>query len=403
MTLKLNDVYITYAKRTPIGKLMGSLSQVRPDDLLAHLLKDLKQQCNFDPLEIDDVIVGCANQAGEDNRNIARMSLLLADFPYEIPGATVNRLCASSLEALSDAFAKIQSGMNDCIVVGGVESMTRAPYVLGKAETNFDRGQKMYDTTFGWRFPNPIMEKRFPLLGMGETAEEVAKLLNITRLEQDEFALKSHQKAINASKLGLTKEEIVPLTIKSKKEEITVSTDECPRESTTLEALAKLPTVFKKDGTVTAGNASPMNDGAAVLLVVSAEFLKRHNLTPVMRITGAQARGVHPSTMGLGPVEAVKKLCLRYQIKTSDFDAIELNEAFSAQVLGCVKGLDVDLSKVNRRGGAIALGHPLGASGARIVTTLFHQMKSEKNLKKGLATMCIGVGQGLAVSFENCQ
>lgn len=400
MTLKLNDVYITYAKRTPIGKLMGSLAAVRPDDLLAHLLKDLKQQLNFDPLEIDDVIVGCANQAGEDNRNIARMSLLLADFPYEIPGATVNRLCASSLEALSDAFAKIQSGMNDCVIVGGVESMTRAPYVLSKAESTFDRSQKMYDTTFGWRFPNPNMEKRFPLLGMGETAEEVAKILNISRNEQDEFALKSHQKAIAAAKLGLTKDEIIPLTIKSKKEEITIATDECPRESTTMEALAKLPTVFKKDGTVTAGNASPMNDGAAVLMVVSEEFLKRHNLTPVMRITGAQARGVHPSTMGLGPVEAVRKLSARYQIKTSDFDAIELNEAFSAQVLGCVKELNLDLSRVNRRGGAIALGHPLGASGARIVTTLFHQMKTDHSIKKALATMCIGVGQGLAISFE---
>lgn len=396
----MNNVYITYAKRTPIGKLMGTLSDVRPDDLLAHLLRDLKSQLNFDSKEIDDVIVGCANQAGEDNRNIARMSLLLADYPYEVPGATINRLCASSLEALTDAFAKIQCGLNDCVVVGGVESMTRAPYVLGKAETSFERTQKMYDTTFGWRFPNPMMEKRFPLLGMGETAEEVANLHKISRDEQDQFALNSHQKAIVARNEGHTANEIVPITFKSKKQDVTVSNDECPRESTTLEALKKLPTVFKKDGTVTAGNSSPMNDGAAVLLVVSESFLKRHNLTPVMRITGAAARGVHPSTMGLGPVAAVLKLCQKYQLKPADFDAIELNEAFSAQVLGCVKELDLDLTKVNRRGGAIALGHPLGASGVRIVTTLFHQMQSEPQIKKGLATMCIGVGQGLAVSFE---
>lgn len=396
----MNNVYITYAKRTPIGKLMGTLSDVRSDDLLAHLLRDLKSTLNFDLKEIDDVIVGCANQAGEDNRNIARMSLLLADYPYEVPGATINRLCASSLEALSDAYAKIQCGINDCVVVGGVESMTRAPYVLAKAESGFDRSQKMYDTTFGWRFPNPVMEKRFPLLGMGETAEEVASLHKISRQEQDQFALSSHQKAIQAKNLGFTEKEIVPLSFKVKKQDITVATDECPRESTTMEALNKLPAVFKKDGTVSAGNSSPMNDGAAVLLVVSETFLKRHNLTPVMRITGAAARGVHPNTMGLGPVAAVQKLCQKFQMKVSDFDAIELNEAFSAQVLGCVKELDLDLSKINRRGGAIALGHPLGASGARITTTLFHQMQSETHIKKGLATMCIGVGQGLAVSFE---
>lgn len=396
----MNNVYITYAKRTPIGKLMGSLAEVRPDDLLAHLLRDLKKQVNFDLNEIDDVIVGCANQAGEDNRNVARMSLLLADFPFEVPGATINRLCASSLEALIDAFAKIQCGINDCVIVGGVESMTRAPYVLSKAESGFDRAQKMYDTTFGWRFPNPAMEKRFPLLGMGETAEEVATLHHISRLEQDQFALSSHQKAINARALGLTEKEILPLTIQSKKQAVTIATDECPRESTTLEALAKLSAVFKKDGTVSAGNSSPMNDGAAILLVVSENFLKKHNLTPVMKITGAAARGVHPSVMGLGPVAAVNKLCDKYKLKTSDFDAIELNEAFSAQVLGCVKELNLDLSKVNRRGGAIALGHPLGASGARIVTTLFHQMQSEPQIKKALATMCIGVGQGVAISFE---
>ncbi len=396
----MNNVYITYAKRTPIGKLMGSLKNIRPDDLLSHLLKDLAGEINFDLTEIDDVIIGCANQAGEDNRNIARMSLLLANYPFDVPGVTINRLCASSLEALVDAYAKIQCGLSDCLVVGGVESMTRAPYVLSKPETEFDRSQKMYDTTFGWRFPNPLMEKRFPLLGMGETAEEVALLHGIGRLEQDQFALNSHQKAIQARNAGFTEKEIIPVSFNSKKQNITISIDECPRESTTLEALAKLPAAFRKDGTVSAGNSSPMNDGAALLMVVSEAFLKRHNLTPVMRITGAAARGTNPSTMGLGPVHAVNKLCSKYKIRCSEFDSIELNEAFSAQVLGCVKELDLDLSKINRRGGSIALGHPLGASGARIVTTLFHQMKSEPTIKKGLATMCIGVGQGLAVSFE---
>lgn len=396
----MNNVYITYAKRTPIGKLMGSLKTVRPDDLLAYLLQDLAAKINFDLTEIDDVIIGCANQAGEDNRNIARMSLLLANYPFDVPGVTINRLCASSLEALVDAYAKIQCGLNDCLIVGGVESMTRAPYVLSKSESEFDRGQKMYDTTFGWRFPNTNMEKRFPLLGMGETAEEVARLHQISRLEQDEFALNSHQKAIAARLAGLTEQEIVPLSLKIKKQEILISLDECPRDTTTLEALSKLPAAFRKDGTVSAGNSSPMNDGAALLMVVSEAFLKRHNLTPVMRITGAAARGTNPNTMGLGPVHAVNKLCTKFKMKISDFDSIELNEAFSAQVLGCAKELDLDLTKVNRRGGAIALGHPLGASGARIVTTLFHQMKNDPSIQKGLATMCIGVGQGLAVSFE---
>lgn len=396
------ESYLVYAKRTPIGKLNGTLASVRVDDLLAHLIHDLKSTINFDPALIDDVIIGCANQAGEDNRNVARMSLLLGGLPMSVPGTTINRLCGSSLDALIDGFSRIQAGLADCLLIGGTESMTRAPYVLSKPETAFDRGQKMYDSTFGWRFINPAMEKLFPLLGMGETAEEVAELYKISREEQDHFALSSHLKAVAAIKRGDFKDQILPYSTVSKKETKVIESDECVRESTTLDALAKLPAVFRKNGTVTAGNSSPMNDGASLVMLVSESFLKKHNLTPVMKITGAGVKGVHPSTMGLGPIEAVKTLCDRYGKKTSDFDAIELNEAFAAQALGCIKGLDLDPSKVNLNGGAIAIGHPLGCSGTRITTSLFHIMKQNKNIKQGLATMCIGVGQGVAVSFERC-
>jgi acetyl-CoA acetyltransferase family protein len=398
----MKNTYVVYAKRTPIGKLAGKLASVRVDDLLAHVLSDLKNNLTFDPLLVDDVIIGCANQAGEDNRNLARMSLLLAGFPFEIPGTTINRLCGSSLDALVDGWGRINSGLAECLIIGGAESMTRGPLVLSKAESSFDRSQKMFDTTFGWRFQNPAMEKLFPLLGMGETAEEVASLYKISREEQDQFALISHHKAIAAMKRGDLKEQIIPYNIINKKETIIVDTDECPRESTTLEALAKLPAVFKKNGTVTAGNSSPMNDGASAIMIVSEDFLNKHHLTPVMKISGAGVRGVHPSTMGLGPIEATKVLMKKYNKKISDFDAIELNEAFAAQAIGCMKGLEIDPAKVNLNGGAIAIGHPLGCSGTRITTSLFHQMKNNKNIKQGLTTMCIGVGQGIAVSFENC-
>ncbi len=398
-----NEAYLVYAKRTPIGKLNGSLAQVRVDDLLAHLISDLKKTINFDPKLIDDVIVGCANQAGEDNRNLGRMSLLLGGLPLDIPGVTINRLCGSSLSALIDGYAQIKAGLSDCLLIGGAESMTRSPYVLSKPESAFDRNQKMFDSTFGWRFINPAMEKLFPILGMGETAEEVAELYKISREEQDLFALSSHQKAVAAIKRGDFKEQILPYSIVSKKETKIIESDECIRESTTLDALAKLPPVFRKNGTVTAGNSSPMNDGASLVMLVSETFLKKHNLIPIMKISGAAVRGVHPSTMGLGPVVAVKVLCQKYGIKISDFDAVELNEAFAAQSIGCMKGLDLDPSKVNLNGGAIAIGHALGSSGTRITTSLFHLMKQNKNIKKGLATMCIGVGQGIAVSFENCK
>lgn len=399
---KIKRTFIVYAKRTAVGKLGGKLSPVRVDDLMAAVLKDIKDALTFDVALIDDVIIGCANQAGEDNRNLARMSLLLAGFPFSVPGSTTNRLCGSSLDALIDGFGRIQSGMADCLIVGGAENMTRGPYVLSKSESAYARDQKMYDTTFGWRFPNPKMEKMFPLLGMGETAEEVAMLYKISRIEQDQFALQSHMKAIGAWTRGDFNDEVIPYNVELKKESYLFSNDECPRADTTLEALSKLKAVFKKDGTVTAGNSSPMNDGAAGLLIVSEEFMKVHNLTPMIEVTGAAVRGVHPSTMGLGPIEAVKVLMKRYNKKVSDFDAIELNEAFAAQALGCIKGLDLDPEKVNLNGGSIAIGHPLGGSGARIVTTLAHQMKKNKSLKEGLATMCVGVGQGIAVSFRNC-
>ncbi len=398
----MTRTFIVNAKRTATGKLNGKLAPVRVDDLLALVLKNLKDSLSFDVNLVDDVIVGCANQAGEDNRNLARMSLLLAGFPMDIPGSTINRLCASSLDAVIDGHARIQAGIADCLIIGGAESMTRAPYALSKAKDSFDREQKMYDTTFGWRFQNPKMEKLFPLLGMGETAEEVASLLKISRLEQDQFALASHQKATAAILRGDFNNEIIPVSVELKKESYQFSKDECVRADTTIEALTKLSAVFKKDGTVTAGNSSPMNDGASGILMVSEEFLKNHKLTPMMEVTGAAVRGVHPSTMGLGPVAAINLLCKKYHKKISDFDSIELNEAFAAQSLGCIKELNLDITKVNINGGAIAIGHALGSSGTRLVTTLAHQMVKNKNIKEGLATMCIGVGQGIAVSFKNC-
>ncbi len=398
----MKRTFIAYAKRTAIGKINGKLSSVRVDDLLAHVLSDIKTTIKFDPMLIDDVIVGCANQAGEDNRNVARMATILAGLPMDVPGTTINRLCGSSLDALIDGFARIQSGVADCLIIGGAESMTRAPYVLSKASDSFARDQKMYDTSLGWRFPNPKMEKMFPLYTMGETAEEVAALYKISREEQDQFAVNSHKKAVAAWDRGDFNNEVLPYTIEGKKESFTFAKDECPRADSTMEALAKLKPVFRKDGSVTAGNSSPMNDGASAVLLVSEEFMKKHNLTPMMEVTGAATRGVHPNVMGIGPVAAVQTLLKRYNKKITDFDAIELNEAFAAQSLGCIKGLELDPGKVNLNGGAIAIGHALGSSGTRIVTTLAHQMQKNKNIKEGLATMCIGVGQGIAVSFRNC-
>jgi len=399
----LKSVYIVHVKRTPIGRLGGGLAPVRPDDLMALVFADHLKNLSYDAKEIDDVIVGCANQAGEDNRNVGRMAAVLAGIPYEVPAVTLNRLCGSSLDAVADAYARIASGMADCIWVGGVESMTRGPYVLSKAQAPFGRDQQMYDTTFGWRFPNPKMESMFPLFSMGETAEEVARDYKVSREDQDSFALASHQKAIRAWENGSFKEEVLPVKVQLKKKEYTVEQDENPRADTSLDALTNLRPVFRKDGSVTAGNASSMNDGAAMAVVVSEEFLKRHNLTPIARITGAGVRGVHPNVMGIGPIEAVNTLCKRFNKKTSDFDVVELNEAFAAQALACLRELEIDPAITNNNGGAIALGHPLGASGVRILGTLINQMKTNSKLKQGLASMCIGVGQGVALSVENCK
>lgn len=398
----MKPTYIIHAKRTPIGRLGGKLSHVRVDDMLAHLFKNFKESFDFDMSEIDDVIAGCANQAGEDNRNLARMSALLAGLPFEVPGVTMNRLCASSLDAIIDGWARIQSGMADCILVGGAESMTRAPLVVSKGSTPFGRDSQMFDTTFGWRFPNPKMKEMFPLYGMGETAEEVAQKLNISREDQDIFALKSHQKAIAAWEAGKFDNEVLPVEVQLRKESFTVSRDEGPRADTTLEKMNKLRAVFRKDGTVTAGNASSMNDGAACVALVSEDFLKRHNLTPLAEITGAGVRGIHPNIMGLGPVESTRRLMDKFGKKISDFDVVELNEAFAAQSLGCIRELGLDEEIVNLNGGAISLGHPLGCSGARIVTTMTHIMQNDKALKEGLASMCVGVGQGVSLSLRNC-
>jgi acetyl-CoA acyltransferase len=395
--------YIIHAKRSAIGSFGGAMSAVRVDDLLSELFKDYAQSARHDLKEISDTIIGCANQAGEDNRNLARMSLILANYPLEVPGTTINRLCGSSLDAVIDAHSRILAGIGDCFIAGGAESMSRAPYVMSKASSPFDRTQKMWDTAIGWRFENPKMAQIFPLLGMGETAEEVQKLHNISREDQDKFAFDSHQKAVAAQNAGKFKAEIVPITYETKKGSITVDRDEGPRPDTSLEKLAKLRPAFRKEGTVTAGNSSSINDGASMVVICSEDFLKRHNLTPLAMVTGGAVHGLHPNTMGLGPVGAIKKLCTRFNYKLSDFDLIELNEAFAAQALGCIKELELDPSKINRNGGSIAIGHPLGASGTRILTTLIHQMQTDAKIKNGLASMCIGVGQGIALSVENCR
>ena len=395
--------YLIHARRTPIGSFGGVLSGVRVDDMLADLFKDYAKSSTFDLKEIDDTIIGCANQAGEDNRNLARMSLMLAGYPFEVPGTTINRLCGSSLDAVIDAHSRIQAGMGDCFIAGGAESMSRAPYVMSKANSGFDRAQKMWDTSIGWRFENPKMAAIFPLLSMGETAEEVQKVHGISREAQDAFALGSHQKAVAAQSRGEFKEEIVPLSFETKKGTTVIDTDEGPRSDTSLEKLAKLKPAFRKDGTVTAGNSSSINDGASMVVICSEEFVKRHNLKPLAMITGGAVHGLHPNVMGLGPVGAIKKLNQRFGYKISDFDLIELNEAFAVQALGCIKELELNPSIINRNGGSIALGHPLGCSGTRILTTLVHQMQKDPTYKKGLAAMCIGVGQGIALSVENCK
>jgi acetyl-CoA acyltransferase len=396
------DVFLCEGARTPVGRYGGALAAVRPDDLLAHAIKaTLAKAPKLDAGAIDEVYAGCANQAGEDNRNVARMALLLADLPAEIPGATINRLCGSGLDAVGTAARAIRAGEIDLAIAGGVESMSRAPFVQGKATEAFSRQAEIFDTTIGWRFVNPLMKAQYGVDSMPETAENVAEEFQISRADQDGFALRSQERAAAAQKNGRLAREIAPVEIKDRKGNVTkVERDEHPRE-TSLDKLAALATPFRKGGTVTAGNASGVNDGAAALIVASTEAVKRHGLKPVARISGLATAGVAPRIMGYGPTPATQKLMARLKIAIGDFGVIELNEAFASQALACLRALGVpdDAEHVNPNGGAIAIGHPLGMSGARLALSAAIEMK-ERGAKRALATMCIGVGQGIALGLE---
>jgi len=402
------EAVIIDAIRTPIGALGGGLSTVRPDDLAAQVLKAIIVRNKLDPALVEEVYLGCANQAGEDNRNVARMALLLAGLPVEVGGVTINRLCASGLNAINQAARAIKVGEGDVYIAGGVESMSRAPYSLPKAESGFPFGNLIaYDTSLGWRYPNPLMQEKFGTEQMGETAENIATLKpQITREMQDAFALRSHQLAVAAIDSGKFAEEIMPVSITRKQGDlISFDTDERPRRDTSMGSLAKLRPAFRKEGgTVTAGNSSGLNDGAAALLLMSAEKAKALNLKPLARILSSAAAGVPPRSMGLGPVPAVKKALARAGLDLSEIHLIELNEAFAIQSLAVIEDLGLDPERVNVNGGAIALGHPLGCSGARILTTLLHEMKRRAHTERppffGLATLCVGVGQGEATIVE---
>jgi 3-oxoadipyl-CoA thiolase len=395
------------AVRTPIGALGGALSAVRPDDLAAHILKAIITRNNLDPALIEEVYLGCANQAGEDNRNVARMATLLAGIPVEVAAVTFNRLCASGLNAINQAARAIRAGEGDVFIAGGVESMSRAPYSLPKAEQPFAFGNlTAWDTALGWRYPNPKMQELYGTESMGETAENIAQMMpEITRQQQDEFAVASHQRAIAAIDTGKFAEEIIPVTIPQKKgDPKIVDTDERPRRDTTMESLSRLRPAFRKDGTVTAGNSSGLNDGAAAVLLMSAEKASALGLKPIARVITSAAAGVPPRIMGLGPVGAVRKALERAKLSLADIRLVELNEAFAVQSLAVIKELGLSLEITNVNGGAVALGHPLGCSGARILTTLLHEMQrrsaSEKRPFYGLATLCVGVGQGEATIVE---
>jgi acetyl-CoA acyltransferase len=396
------DVFLCEGARTPVGRYGGALAAVRPDDLLAHAIKaTLTKAPKLDPNAIDEVYAGCANQAGEDNRNVARMALLLAGLPAEIPGATINRLCGSGLDAVGTAARAIRAGEIDLAIAGGVESMSRAPFVQGKATEAFSRQAEIFDTTIGWRFINPLMKAQYGVDSMPETAENVAEEFQISRADQDAFAFRSQQRAAAAQKNGRLAREIASVEIKDRKGNVTkVERDEHPRE-TSLDKLAALATPFRKGGTITAGNASGVNDGAAALIVASAEAVKRHGLAPTARISGLATAGVAPRIMGYGPTPATQKLMARLKIAIGDFGVIELNEAFASQALACLRALGVpdDAEHVNPNGGAIAIGHPLGMSGARLALSAALEMK-ERGAKRALATMCIGVGQGIALGLE---
>ena len=396
------EVYICDAVRTPIGRLNGALSAVRADDLGAIPLKALMERNpQVDWNAVDEVFMGCANQSGEDNRNVARMSLLLAGLPATVPGVTLNRLCASGLEAVGQAFRAISLGEMDLVIAAGVESMTRAPYVMGKADSAFGRGQKIEDTTMGWRFINPALKASYGVETMPVTADNVAEDYGVSREDQDAFALRSQQRAAAAQASGFFAEEIVPVVIKTKKGEIVVDTDEHPRPDTSAEGLTKLKPVNGEGKTITAGNASGLNDAASAMILASAEAVAKYGLKPRAKVLGMASAGVLPRVMGIGPVPAVRKLLDRLNLSIDAFDVIELNEAFAAQGLACARelGLSDDSEKVNPNGGAIALGHPLGMSGNRLVLTAVHQLEKTGG-KLGLATMCIGVGQGLALAIE---
>lgn len=396
----MKKVYVIDAVRTPIGKYGGALSTIRPDDLLAHVIKSvLQRNVSIDVNAIEDVIAGDANQAGEDNRNVARMAALLAGLPVTVPGNTVNRLCASGLQAIQDAARAIMCGDGELLIAGGVESMTRAPFVQLKSSGAWNRTPEVVDSTIGWRFPNKKLTDKYYPYSMGETAENVAKQWKIGRQAQDEFALQSQEKYFAALEKGRWKDEISGVEIfGGKDEKIFLEKDEPPR-ATSMEKLAGLRAAFIKDGTVTAGNSSGINDGAAAMLLASEEAVQKYNLKPLARIVSMAVAGVDPAIMGIGPVPATQKALKRAGLTVNDLDLIELNEAFAAQSLACMQDLQLDLTKVNVNGGSIAIGHPLGCSGVRISATLLHEMK-RRGSKYGLATMCVGVGQGAAVIYE---
>jgi len=401
----MRQAIIVTAVRTPIGRYGGALAKVRPDDLAALVIKEVVARSKVDPEAIEDVYFGAANQAGEDNRNVARMAVLISGLPETVPGATINRLCASGLEAVNIAARMIETGMGDVFIAGGVESMSRAPFVIAKSETAFDRRVQAYDTTIGWRFTNPKLAELYYPYSMGQTAENVARKYHISREDQDQFAYGSQQKCARATSLGRFDDEIVPVEVPQRKgEPVIVSKDEHPRPETTLEKLAKLRPAFVKageSGSVTAGNSSGINDGASALLLVERETAKRMGLKPIAVVGPSATAGVDPGCMGLGPVPATRKVLARAGQNLTDFDIIELNEAFAAQSLACIRDLGMEDANINPNGGAIALGHPLGCSGARLVTTLVHEMVKTK-AKRGLATLCVGVGQGVATVIESC-
>ncbi|MGB2870137.1 MAG: thiolase family protein [Bacteroidota bacterium] len=394
---------IVEALRTPVGKYGGALKDVRPDDLSAHVLRTLATRTGLDPARLDDVLWGCANQAGEDNRNVGRMAVLLAGFPQSIPATTVNRLCGSSLDAMNHAARAIWSGDYEIAIAGGVESMSRAPYVIPKNVTGHALFGNLtaFDTALGWRFPNPKMEALIPLESMGETAENIAERWKISRTKQDEFALRSHERAVAAQKNGTFAEEMIPVEIQRKGEGSGfVESDEGPRSDTSLEKLAALQPAFRKGGTVTAGNSSSLNDGAAAVLIMSESKAKELGFKPLVRVVSTGVAGVDPRCMGIGPVPATQSALKKAGLNLKDIGLMELNEAFAAQSLAVIHDLDINPDMVNVNGGAIALGHPLGCSGARIMTTLVHEMKRKK-VRYGVATMCIGVGQGIATIVEH--